>query len=604
MKRSTWQGAVTVVRWGSASRFADQIPDAALAQLRLAHDLRNDLVAIERRHEEVKAAIWETCPQIAEAERTLAEADEAVRAVKEVAKRERQADRTTRSRTETTEALRDARATFKAAKEARKAVRDEHYPALAPLFHDAKAARNGAVKALYGVFVQGRGLYWATYNSVVAHHDTAVQRMVAKRKAGEKAEMRFHRWSGEGTLSVQLQREAGDPERTPELLASCASKWHNVVSIPALPANFAEMSRGDQRRAARQVVKIKIGSTEDRSPVWWEIPVVMHRPLPAGADVTNVEVTRRRLAGHFALSVAVTCRIAAPVARSDGPVVGLDVGWRARSDGSLRVGVFQVDGQMPKLPAHPCIRPLQGGVEVVVPASWREMYERLEKLNSMRDVAFDTARDNLATWLEGRSDVSEAWETDPHVLRQWRSPARLAALALRWRDARVTGDGDAFAALEAWRVQDRHLWEWERNERLQLIGRRNDAWRVVGAWVASFAATLRLGAWHITSVRRRPDVGTEDDEQARAARHNATVAAPGALRAAVVAAAQREGATIEQGDPAWLGTTHVTCGAEAADRDEAAARITLWCETCQVGFDQDVNAARWLASARVPDVPR
>jgi hypothetical protein len=602
MKRSTWEGAISVIRWGTSTKVADRIPDTALMQLRLAHDLRNELVAIEKRYEAVKAAIWESCPELAEVERDLTAAQDVLEVVRARAKEERKADRTTAARRETRDALKEARAAVKEAKENRRQARDRLYPALAESFHLARGAYRAAIKAQYATYVQKRGLYWATYNAVVAHHQTAVQKIEAERRAGRAAELRFKRWNGEGTLAVQIQRASDDPVRSPQALDSRipGSLWRNIADIPLLPENFMELPLGERRRASRQIVKIRLGAGEDRQPIWWEIPVVMHRPLPPDADVTGIEVTRRRVADHYRLSVAVTCRIPAKPMRTEGPVAGLDVGWRSLSDGSLRVGVVQVNGTMPDPPLHPYLRPLDGGVEIIVPVDSRNLYEELRKRRAVRDTSFNEARDYLAEWLETRTDVATAWETTPALMRQWRSPARLAALVWRWKDARFSGDDDAYEALEKWRKQDRHLWEWGRNEHDQLVARRNDAWHVLAAWLASFAATIRLGEWDISSVRRRPDVGVEDDEQQRASRHNAVIAGPGALREAVIGAAKREGVRIERPEQARLGITHFACGDEASDRNLAAERVVLWCETCQVGFDQDVNAARWLASGRMP----
>jgi hypothetical protein len=51
----------------------------------------------------------------------------------------------------------------------------------------------------------------------------------------------------------------------------------------------------------------------------------------------------------------------------------------------------------------------------------------------------------------------------------WRSVGRLAALVLRWRDDRFPGDAAVFDVLEAWRKQDKHLFEWEANLRRAAV---------------------------------------------------------------------------------------------------------------------------------------
>jgi hypothetical protein len=82
-------------------------------------------------------------------------------------------------------------------------------------------------KQLYRRYCQDDDLYWGTYNDVVRNHRTAVQRIRRRRLDGKLATLRHHRFDGTGTITVQLQRSAAMPPRSPQLLSDPAGRYHN-----------------------------------------------------------------------------------------------------------------------------------------------------------------------------------------------------------------------------------------------------------------------------------------------------------------------------------------------------------------------------------------
>ncbi|GAY19114.1 hypothetical protein MSZK_58400 [Mycobacterium sp. shizuoka-1] len=68
--------AVTVHTMGVHYRW--QLPDVVRAQLRLAHDLREDLVALQLDYEHDMRAIWSSYPGVADAEAALEQAQAVV----------------------------------------------------------------------------------------------------------------------------------------------------------------------------------------------------------------------------------------------------------------------------------------------------------------------------------------------------------------------------------------------------------------------------------------------------------------------------------------------------------------------------------------------
>lgn len=557
------------------------LPPEAVDELRRAHELRNDLVAIERRHEERKAEIWANNPELAAQIARTDELDELVEAAEEQGRSARGKNRSTDVGAEQRAAIKALRKERSQAKVALRELKKTYYPAMKEAFSGASQERKAEIKALYAPYMEA-GLYWATFNDVREHHDTAVKSVAAKRTEGQPAEMKFHGWTGEGTLRVQLQRGAGVEARTPTVLADPEkNRWKNVFSIqPVLdPDEHAKMTKAEQRRAARQgTIRFRIGSYDAATII--EMPVILHRPLPLDADVPFARITRRRVAGRYRNELTVTVRLPAVPKRIEGTVAAAHIGWRALPDGALRVAVIAGDlGPTPeKLNRY--VRRHDGWAEVVITPRLRSRMTRMQDVQSQRDVNLDMARAQLVHWL--RDHPVEGLE---HV-DKWRSPARFASLARRW-DSEPPEDGEEItAALEAWRVQDRHLWEWRTGETDRVLKHRREIFRLVAAWLTETAAAVVVDEWKIDA--RRPAVEQVDERQERLARANRMLASPGDFRSRVQIAAKMRGVTVLPAPPS--SRSHSTCGTYFDDAEKRDS-IMVWCSKCQVLVDQDADAA-------------
>lgn len=148
------------------------------------------------------------------------------------------------------------------------------------------------------------------------------------------------------------------------------------------------------------------GSREDRSPILWEIPVQIHRPIPQDAEVLRAEVVITRVADQRRVSVNLTIRTPAPKP-IDGPAIAVDIGWRSMPDGSLRVAYWRGSGR-----ALQSVRVREPFVEVLhvdasgregevrIPASWRQLDEHIAHLRSRRDKELERMKAAVASYLE------------------------------------------------------------------------------------------------------------------------------------------------------------------------------------------------------------
>jgi hypothetical protein len=126
--------------------------------------------------------------------------------------------------------------------------------------------------------------------------------------------------------------------------------------------------------------------------------------------------------------------------------------------------------------------------ELALPLGWTDQYGRTEGIQSKRD-DMNAAKEALGVWVKKAKRLPGCVEAARASLHAWRSPRRLASLALRWRKERVPGDDAAFEALEAWRHRDRHLLEFQANLRDQLQTGRAHLYREFSAMIRRRYAT-------------------------------------------------------------------------------------------------------------------
>ena len=137
--------------------------------------------------------------------------------------------------------------------------------------------RRQAVKAL----TKASGLYWVNYEEVVNNYDLARRRAMV-----EKTEIKFHRWTGEGKVTVRYQ--TGLP--VGEVFQQDTRLQINPVPQEAWDSPV----RGTRRKLARTVIRLRARS-ENRKPVWVELPMVMHRPLPPNSEIRMASIIRQRV---------------------------------------------------------------------------------------------------------------------------------------------------------------------------------------------------------------------------------------------------------------------------------------------------------------------
>ncbi len=553
-----------------------EIPEVLREQLRLAHALREDLVSLQRDYEAAINGVWSSFPQIADLEQRLSTAE------LEAAEPAVATDRLVAARN-AVKRLRRAR------REAINAVRGR---ASLRIGEAGDALRN-AQKKLYAQYCQDGDLGWHTFNDVVAQHKAAVKRIKQSRAAGHPARLQHHRFDGTGTIAVQLQRRAGQPPRTPAVLADPAGKYHNVLLLPWIaPDHWAQMSRAERRRCGRSTVRMRCGSLNG-TPTWIEFPVQQHRMLAPDADITGARLTITRTAGHLRARLAVSAKTPDRIATDAGPTIAIHLGW-FDTDTGTRVATWRSTSPLDiptDLRAEITTDADATTGTVVMPHRIADRLAGIDGLRSRRDRAVAVIRDKLAAWLAEHGPVRHPMRpqttVDADDVTDWRSPARFAALAAAWRRDPPVGGHDIAAALEAWRRGDRALWEQQEHGRKKTLRHREDLYRKIAAAITGQAGRIVVDDSSVSEIAARPS-DLPADVAARIA-HRRTVSAPGSLRAGISAAATRQGRPVTAVPAAGLSRTHAGCGHENPADDRYLSR-PVTCDGCGATYDPDASA--------------
>jgi hypothetical protein len=146
-----------------------------------------------------------------------------------------------------------------------------------------------------------------------------------------------------------------------------------------------------------------------------------------------------------------------------------------------------------------------------------------------------------------------------------------------------------YAALEAWRYHDWHLWIWQESARKKALRHRKWIFRNLGAKLASRYGTLVLHKMDMRDFQRRqaPEAEKAENETARTNRHTVAVAE---LRDCLAHGFVSRRGQVDNVPSENITQTCSDCGME--EPFEAADQVMHTCSHCGARWDQDVNACK------------
>lgn len=575
---------ICVYQYGLASPHEEL--DRILDQMRVAHRYRNSLVEIERgRRAAERTMLAHHGPLVAEFTSAAESAEREVEAVVVEIRRERAKTHKRSESKELKDRLKGAKETKRACGDALRQARRElrESPAIIAerdriselalsLVRDARAISGLARKGPhFGA--------WGTYQLVEEAAQASFADLPLYGADGTTPnDPHFLRWTGEGAVSVQIQGGATVEDVTgdhPQLRLTLPDEraWLKM------PANGWSV----RRRYARQgALRMCLGTDVEGSRIYSAWRLDMHRALPDKAVIKRATVHCRRVGPHskWSLDLIVECPDRASVLATRGGAIAIDIGWRSMGD-ELRVAGWSDSSE------------LVG--EYRLDAKTIAVLREPEEIRSQRDSLFDLAILRLGTWVERFAELPEWMRLETKGLKQWKSAARLAGLANRWRENRFDRDEPMFSALQAWALADLHYWEQESRRREAALRRRREFYRVLSKRLVESYDTIVLEQFDLRVFAKRApvDAGPENET----ARSNRQLAALSELRQCITNAARAEGRTVVA-VPAH-DTTRVCPVCGLVDDRPAAEHIVLTCE-CGASWDQDTTGAavailrRWI----------
>lgn len=530
-------------------------PDCAAAvdeQLRRAHRFKNDLIAIERARREAYTAIVGEAPSVAELDARIAEMVAERAALRAETQRARaEARRRIEMPTDAAKRIAELKALIKQARAERRAARAASKDPRIELCN-ARAAEMVRLHHL-ACGLRPSGTY--------LHIEKAVE---ATRKGRPP---KFRRWDGSGRIVVQTTARGTNGLPVPALLAGA----DNRIRIDLVP-QVRRTKRHPEGIAVPNSALLRMRVGEARE--WASFPVIMHRPLPEDGIVKWAWVQRRRIGTRWRWELQIVLEAPSFATRPRaGHAVAVDFGAKGKHADRLVALAVGTDGEVHRL-RLPDDEPRAGGR---VKRGTHAALAHVDSLRAIRDRNFNDSRETLLDWL-AESDPPTWLAEAVRWMPQWRSPKRLVRLVHAWREQRFEGDETIFAALDAWRRQDRHLYQWESDERAKALARRRE---VARTWAAELARKYaHLVTEDVDLARMRRNAAPEAPDASRDRMHRtAAEAAPGEARDAVRHAFAARETRLK---PTGRAKRCASCGGAVITSEYEAA-----CTACGMRIDAD-----------------
>lgn len=520
-------------------RYGCKITDGApiaYEQMRAGHKYRNELVAIEReRREKAMLIMHSVAPHVEKLQVEIEQIKELIGSKEDELKALRQKDRRRTSSKELSAELATLRKRKKELIDEYKPKKDAAYEskayktASADMEEEDKEARLAARKATTA--------YWGTYGIIEQ----------STKKIRKGAPPQFHPWRGDGSIGVQMQRVM-----TPA--SAFGGKDDRAVLTPDPDGKHL-------------IIRLRL---KDRGgKVYVTCRARYHRPLPEGVRIRWIKLVCRRVATHDKWSVQFTLSRPTPWPKRRGfGTLAVNLGWRKLPNGDVRALSWLDDAG-------------ERG-ELILPKEQVGRLSKSESLQSIRDRNMDTVKLQLSSWLKTAENLPDWIQERLKTLSAWRSQARLASVVLFWRKNRFEGDEKLFDEAEAWRKQDKHLYEWQANNRRKYQAWRRDLYRNFAAKMTDRYDLLLLANVKFKQIQDKPKPEEETDEM-RVARERKSITAPYELQQTLANGFHE----VQKFDPKNLTAKHHGCGKLSQTSDPAS--VTHHCEHCGETYDQDHN---------------
>lgn len=510
--------------------------DDCEAEMRGQTMLWNRFVEIEHERRERYFALTAEDPQVADAETAVRILMDELADLKQrrIAKRSEQRSRWT---PEDDARVRTVKLRLKAATEhaktARRTARQNMKPALEALDRE----RIAKVKQAY----QQSGLWWGSYQAVIASYEAARR---AALKAKPPGELKFRAFRGEGRIvnPFAIRNEAIDkrtgrvvPQRLPPTVEDLQAGV--IARAKLIPGGLPPTNRMPGSRRSRLVdyshsIEVTVFMRDKvRKTCRW--PIFINRPLPPGAFVKLVTIHRRPVADTYRWTATITMRdptVQAPAPRPEMKVLALDLGWR-HVEGGLRVAtIVDSDGHKDF---------------TLLPEKFLEVHEWLRGQESHRSHLHAEILKLMVglPWEEAPAPLRAIADWHRQIPAETIKPRNTLRLILAWREHAPGWQEEVYGRLEEWRRHDKRVWQRIDHRRTRLARERLDFYRKEAKRIVAAADAIVINKLDLARLRRQSSEHVPVAVE-RAIKRNSFIAAPGLLQQWIKDEAAKRGTAI------------------------------------------------------------
>lgn len=460
------------------------------------------------------------------------------------------------------------------------------------------------------VRVKQSGIMRDTANEVKNNFDTARERIL---KNPESGRLRSHPFDRTGYWHYRFDSVKPDGVSFEELFEE-GKKRPKAFTFFYCVSDIRRKNSPSKPPKERLYLKAKLaGSRTNDSKIYHIFDVILHRPIPKGAQIQNAKILRTRTGDKFRYDLALTVKFPKKQEKTVplDNAIGIDIGFRqdegladAKSDGESKLQILAISSLDDSLEG--VINP-----EQFLPAKMMKAFDHIDALKNNMDDAATVLGDKLKPLFKKVPVVAGFDENisppdDPvekrhfHFIKlcasvlEMRSPVTLSfetAYKLAVEDhhhATILPEDIRSLIQDFWKhyrlsyLESHHL-------RAKQIRRRKDFYRNLAARLVNQGMLICIEEQFLAKIAM---VKNKDKELAKRARTNRVRASLYTFISALKSAAEREAVPLVEVKTANTSKQCHIC--EEINKDLKGEKE--WrCKSCGVAHDRDINAAKNIA---------
>lgn len=643
---------VRVYRFDIQPQWLRNMPEVVKQQLRLAHDLREELVRLSLEFEDAMAETWNRFPEIKELNTQL---DALFKDLDDVYEKKMQLRVKQRTRNTKGDEHDDLTAQADALKKQITQVRNQiktlkasykKDPDLQALHRQMRTEHRKHLKNdTYDKFCKQDSLHYDTHYYVYSNHLQAVQRIIQSRMNGQAAQFRPHSFDGTGTLNIFVSEPKNTskyPTRSLAMISDYNGPAKNKFVLELTDEDtFESWSNAQRKQKRRRNARFCFVPPKKSDTPVLDVPVYVHRGIPAEAEITSAAITVTRCGHKLRGALNITVKLPKPKPVDIVTRGFVHFGWRREtiddlqitgkrarymnslsedtSSNALRILTWRseqpleswnsIKGNPHYVNLNQCMRVAEdkkSGI-VFIPNYWSAFYRSKEEWASAMDIRTNEIRDSLIKWVKSLESAGikidhpmykdEDGNPEPissDRIALWKSPKQFIRLALGWRDPQnrpdVPGINVTVDELEAYRKWHKTTFNAWHNSHRKVEKRRNMLFSEVAAFLADEFDEIVMDDPNYAKIAQNTANTVELPKSiTQMFNRQRTVASVGTLREKIMQASAKVGSTVTPIATEDLSVVHFECGTKNV-RD--FFRVTIDCvnEECKQTYDTDENA--------------